>query len=78
MPSVVEPLVVWPLCSQYSATVLKSVAGAGRCNGTGSSHVSGASVKHHDPELRVYSAGVVPALGRIVTTTTDMDKDVAA
>jgi hypothetical protein len=27
-----------------------------------------------DPNLRVYSAGVVPALDRIVTTTTDMDK----
>jgi hypothetical protein len=26
-----------------------------------------------DPETRVYSAGVVPALDRVVTTTTDMD-----
>ncbi len=31
-----------------------------------------------DPELRVYSGGVVPALDRLVTTTTDMDKDTAA
>ncbi len=30
-----------------------------------------------DPELRVYSGGIVPALDRIVTTTTDMDKDSA-
>ncbi len=28
-----------------------------------------------DPATRVYSAGVVPALDRIVTTTTDMDAD---
>jgi hypothetical protein len=28
-----------------------------------------------DPETRVYSAGVVPALDRIVTTTTDMEGD---
>ena len=28
-----------------------------------------------DPQTRVYSAGVVPALDRIVTTTTDMDGD---
>jgi len=31
-----------------------------------------------DPELRVYSGAIVPALDRIVTTTTDMDKDFAA
>jgi hypothetical protein len=31
-----------------------------------------------DPETRVYSAGVVPALDRIVTTTTDMADDYAA
>lgn len=31
-----------------------------------------------DPMLRVYSAGVVPALDRIVTTSTDMDKDAEA
>ena len=31
-----------------------------------------------DPELRVYSAGIVPALDRVVTTTTDMDKDFPA
>ena len=31
-----------------------------------------------DPELRVYSGGMVPALDRLVTTTTDMDKDTAA
>lgn len=31
-----------------------------------------------DPRLRVYSAGIVPALDRIVTTTTDMDKDYPA
>ena len=29
-------------------------------------------------DLRVYSAGIVPALDRIVTTTTDMDKDTPA
>jgi hypothetical protein len=28
-----------------------------------------------DPRTRVYSAGIVPALDRIVTTTTDMDTD---
>lgn len=28
-----------------------------------------------DPETRVYSAGIVPALDRIVTTTTDMEGD---
>ena len=31
-----------------------------------------------DPETRVYSAGIVPALDRIVTTTTDMDADYPA
>ena len=31
-----------------------------------------------DPELRVYSGGIIPVLDRIVTTTTDMDKDFAA
>jgi hypothetical protein len=31
-----------------------------------------------DPQTRVYSAGVVPSLDRIVTTTTDMDADYAA
>ena len=31
-----------------------------------------------DPETRVYSAGIVPALDRIVTTTTDMEKDYEA
>ena len=31
-----------------------------------------------DPELRVYSGGMVPALDRLVTTTTDMDKETAA
>jgi hypothetical protein len=31
-----------------------------------------------DPQLRVYSGGIVPALDRIVTTTTDMDKDYPA
>jgi hypothetical protein len=31
-----------------------------------------------DPGTRVYSAGVVPALDRIVTTTTDMDGDTPA
>ena len=31
-----------------------------------------------DPELRVYSGGMVPALDRLVTTTTDMDKDTEA
>ena len=31
-----------------------------------------------DPELRVYSGAIIPAYDRIVTTTTDMDKDFAA
>jgi hypothetical protein len=31
-----------------------------------------------DPATRVYSAGIVPALDRIVTTTTDMEKDYEA
>jgi len=31
-----------------------------------------------DPELRVYSGAIVPSLDRIVTTTTDMDKDFKA
>ncbi len=31
-----------------------------------------------DPATRVYSAGIVPALDRIVTTTTDMDADTPA
>lgn len=31
-----------------------------------------------DPELRVYSGGMVPALDRLVTTTSDMDKDTEA
>ncbi|CAN5444840.1 hypothetical protein BH23ACI1_BH23ACI1_27330 [soil metagenome] len=31
-----------------------------------------------DPGLRVYSGAIVPAYDRIVTTTTDMDKDFAA
>jgi hypothetical protein len=34
-----------------------------------------ADVPGLDPETRVYSAGVVPALDRIVTTTTDMEGD---
>ena len=36
---------------------------------------SSAAVPGLDPATRVYSAGVVPALDRIVTTTTDMDGD---
>jgi len=36
---------------------------------------SSADVQGLDPETRVYSAGVVPALDRIVTTTTDMEGD---
>ena len=36
---------------------------------------SSADAPGADPDLRVYSAGVVPALDRIVTTTTDMAKD---
>jgi len=31
-----------------------------------------------DPQTRVYSAGIVPALDRIITTTTDMDGDTPA
>ena len=38
-----------------------------------SAHYPGA-----DPGLRVYSGAIVPAFDRIVTTTTDMDKDFAA
>ena len=37
-----------------------------------------ADVPGADPELRVYSGGIIPSLDRIVTTTTDMDKDFAA
>ena len=36
---------------------------------------SSANTPGLDPATRVYSAGVVPALDRIVTTTTDMDGD---
>lgn len=36
---------------------------------------SSASTPGADPNLRVYSAGIVPALDRIVTTTTDMAED---
>jgi len=36
---------------------------------------SSANVPGTDPGLRVYSAGVVPSIDRIVTTTTDMDGD---
>ena len=36
---------------------------------------SSANARGLDPATRVYSAGVVPALDRIVTTTTDMDGD---
>ena len=37
-----------------------------------------ASYPGADPQLRVYSGAIVPAFDRIVTTTTDMDKDFAA
>jgi hypothetical protein len=37
--------------------------------------VSSANVPGTDPGLRVYSAGIVPSIDRIVTTTTDMDAD---
>jgi hypothetical protein len=40
--------------------------------------VRSANAPGTDPELRVYSAGLVPALDRLVTTTTDMDKDTEA
>jgi hypothetical protein len=46
---------------------------AGKPVRSSSAHYPGA-----DPELRVYSGAVVPAFDRIVTTTTDMDKDFAA
>jgi hypothetical protein len=36
---------------------------------------SSANATGTDPELRVYSAAVVPSLDRIVSTTTDMDAD---
>jgi hypothetical protein len=39
---------------------------------------SSANAPGTDPALRVYSAGIVPALDRIVTTTTDMDGDTEA
>ncbi|HJU64432.1 MAG TPA: hypothetical protein VJ596_02085 [Gemmatimonadaceae bacterium] len=39
---------------------------------------SSANAPGTDPALRVYSAGVVPSLDRIVTTTTDMEGDFAA
>jgi hypothetical protein len=39
---------------------------------------SSASAPGTDPALRVYSGSIVAALDRIVTTTTDMDKDVPA
>ena len=40
--------------------------------------VRSANAPGTDPELRVYSGGLVPALDRLVTTTTDMDKDTEA
>jgi hypothetical protein len=46
---------------------------AGKPVRSSSAHYAGA-----DPELRVYSGAIVPAYDRIVTTTTDMDKDFAA
>lgn len=39
---------------------------------------SSANTPGLDPDTRVYSAGIVPSLDRIVTTTTDMDGDAAA
>ena len=39
---------------------------------------SSAATPGLDPQTRVYSAGIVPALDRIVTTTTDMEADYAA
>lgn len=39
---------------------------------------SSANLPGIDPGLRVYSAGIVPALDRIVTTTTDMAQDFPA
>jgi hypothetical protein len=39
---------------------------------------SSANAPATDPQLRVYSAGIVPALDRIVTTTTDMADDYPA
>jgi hypothetical protein len=43
---------------------------AGKPVRSSSAHYTGA-----DPGLRVYSGAIVPAYDRIVTTTTDMDKD---
>jgi len=40
--------------------------------------VSSANTVNTDPQLRVYSAGIVPSLDRIVTTTTDMNDDFPA
>lgn len=41
----------------------------------GAVRASGAGAPGVDPNTRVYSAGIVPALDRIVTTTTDMHDD---
>ena len=43
--------------------------------GRGAGRSSSADAPGIDPALRVYSGGIVPALDRIVTTTTDMDGD---
>jgi hypothetical protein len=40
--------------------------------------VSSANTPTTDPQLRVYSAGIVPSLDRIVTTTSDMNDDFPA
>lgn len=52
---------------------LVEVTPDGRAVRSGSGDFPGA-----DPNLRVYSAGVVPALDRVVTTSTDMDGDYPA
>lgn len=53
-----------------SAGGLAELTPAGQVVRTASAEYPGA-----DPGLRVYSAGIVPALDRIVTTTTDMEDD---
>jgi len=52
---------------------LAELTPAGRVVRTSSADAPGT-----DPGLRVYSAGIVPALDRIVTTTTDMDGESSA
>jgi hypothetical protein len=56
--------------STMRAGGLVELTPAGKPVRSSSAHYTGA-----DPGLRVYSGAIVPAYDRIVTTTTDMDKD---